>query len=52
MVITDGFEIMYGSFTMAAPKIMGVDNSNENLAAPFLVNPVISPAVIVTPDNE
>jgi hypothetical protein len=30
----------------------GRGNRNENQAAPFLVNPVISPVVIVTPDRD
>ena len=51
-VITDGLEITPGSFTMAAPKMMGVDNRNENLAAPSLVSPRHSPVVIVIPDLE
>jgi len=51
-VITDEFEITSGSFTIAAPKMMGVDNKNENLAAPSLVVPVSSPVVIVMPERE
>jgi hypothetical protein len=42
-VITDEFEITPGSLTMAAPKMMGVDSRNENLAAPSLVTPISSP---------
>ena len=51
-VITDEFEITCGSLTMAAPKIIGVDNKNENLAAPSLVTPISSPVVIVIPERE
>ena len=51
-VITDEFEITSGSLTMAAPKIMGVDSKNENLAAPSLVTPISSPVVIVIPERE
>jgi len=51
-VIIDEFEITCGSFTMAAPRIMGVDSKNENLAAPSLVIPVSSPVVIVMPERE
>ncbi len=51
-VIIDEFEITWGSLTMAAPKIIGVDNKNENLAAPSLVNPLSNPVVIVIPDRE
>ena len=51
-VITDGFVATPGSLTMAAPKMMGVDSKNENLAAPSLVSPVSSPVVIVIPDRE
>ena len=51
-VITDEFEITCGSLTMAAPKIIGVDNKNENLAAPSLVTPIRSPVVIVIPERE
>jgi hypothetical protein len=50
--ITDEFEIRCGSLTKAAPKIMGVDNKNENLAAPSLVIPIHNPVVIVTPERE
>jgi len=51
-VITDGFEITPGNLTMAAPKMMGVDSKNENLAAPSLVSPISSPVLIVTPERE
>ena len=51
-VITDEFEITPGSLTMAAPKMMGVDSKNENLAAPSLVRPISSPVVIVIPERE
>ena len=51
-VITDGFEITPGSLTMAAPKMMGVDSKNENLAAPSLVTPPNSAVVIVIPERE
>jgi hypothetical protein len=51
-VITDGSEITCGSLTMAAPRMMGVDNRNENRAAPSLVIPVSSPVVIVMPERE
>ena len=32
-----------------APRIAGIDNSNENLAAAFLSKPSILPAVITIP---
>ena len=51
-VIIEEFEITCGSLTMAAPKIMGVDNKNENLAAPSLVTPINNPVVIVIPERE
>ena len=51
-VIIDGLEMTPGSLTMAAPKIIGVDNKNENLAAPCLVSPFNSPVVIVIPERE
>ncbi len=51
-VTMDGFEITSGSLTTAAPKMMGVDNKNENLAAPSLVVPVSNPVVIVMPERE
>ncbi len=41
-----------GSLTIAAPKMIGVDNKNENLAAPSLVTPINNPAVIVIPERE
>jgi hypothetical protein len=37
---------------MAAPKMMGVDNKNENLAAPSLVTPASNPVVMVMPERE
>ena len=51
-VIMDEFERMCGNLTMAAPMIIGVDNKNENLAAPSLFIPLIKPAVIVIPERE
>jgi hypothetical protein len=51
-VIIDEFEITSGSLTTAAPKMMGVDNKNENLAAPSLVVPISNPVVIVMPERE
>ena len=51
-LITDEFEITPGNLTMAAPKMIGVDSKNENLAAPSLVSPISSPVVIVIPDRE
>ncbi len=51
-VIAEGFERTPGSLTMAAPKIIGVDSKNENLAAPSLLRPISSPVVIVTPERE
>ena len=51
-VIMDEFEMTCGSLTKVAPKIMGVDNKNENRTAPSLVNPVNNPAVIVIPERE
>ena len=51
-VIRDGFDIIPGSLTMAAPKMMGVDSKNENRAAPALVSPMSSPVVIVIPERE
>ena len=51
-VITDEFETTCGSLTKAAPKMMGVDSKNENLAAPSLFIPVSSPVVIVIPERE
>jgi len=50
--IIDECEITFGSFTTAAPKIMGVDNKNENLAAPCRVTPINNPVVIVIPERE
>ncbi len=52
IVIRDELEIAYGSFTTAAPKMIGVDNKNENLAAPSLVTPINNPVVIVIPERE
>ena len=51
-VIAEGFERTPGSLTMAAPKMIGVDSRNENLAAPSLLSPIRSPVVIVTPERE
>ncbi len=51
-VITDGLEMTPGSLTTAAPKMIGVDNKNENLAAPSLFSPIRSPVVIVMPERE
>ena len=51
-VIMDEFEITYGSLTIAAPRMMGVDNRNENRAAPSLVIPISSPVVMVMPERE
>ena len=51
-VITDGFERTCGSFTMAAPKMIGVDNKNENLAEPSLFSPIHNPVVIVMPERD
>src|SRR4030042_441754 len=51
-VITEESEITPGSLNMAAPKMMGVDSKNENLAAPSLVSPISSPVVIVIPERE
>jgi hypothetical protein len=51
-VIIDEFEITSGSLTTAAPKMMGVDNKNENLAASSLVIPASNPVVIVMPERE
>ena len=51
-VIADGFESTPGNLTMAAPKMMGVDSKNENLAAPSLFKPISSPVVIVIPERE
>jgi len=51
-VIMDEFEMTCGSLTMAAPRMMGADNRNENRAAPSLVTPVSNPVVIVTPERE
>ena len=51
-VIAEGSEITPGNLTMAAPKMMGVDNKNENLAAPSLVSPISNPVVIVIPERE
>jgi len=51
-VIRDGFEMIPGSLTMAAPKMIGVDSKNENLTAPSLVNPINSPVVMVIPERE
>ena len=48
----DGLAIMRGILTRAAPKIIGVDNKKENLAALDLVSPSKSPAVMVMPDRE
>ena len=48
----DEVEITCRNFTMAAPKIIGVDNKNENLAAPSLVIPSNNPVVIVIPERE
>ena len=48
----DECEIICGSLTMAAPKMIGVDNKNENLTAPSLVTPLNSPVVIVIPERE
>ena len=50
--ITEESEITCGNLTRAAPKIMGVDNKNENLAAPSLVIPPNNPVVIVIPERE
>jgi hypothetical protein len=50
--ITDEFERTCGSLTMAAPKIIGVDNKNENLVAPPLVTLMNNPVVIVIPERE
>ena len=36
---------------VVAPKIAGIDNNKENLAADFLSNPSNRPAVIVMPDR-
>jgi hypothetical protein len=51
-VITEEFEITPGSLTIAAPKIIGVESKNENLAAPSLFTPMSSPVVIVIPERE
>lgn len=51
-VISDGFDIRWGSLTRAAPNIMGADNKNENLAAPSLVSPINNPMVMVIPERE
>jgi hypothetical protein len=51
-VIAEGSDIRPGSLTTAAPKMMGVDSKNENLAAPSLVKPISSPMVIVIPERE
>ncbi len=51
-VTTEESEITPGSLTMAAPKMIGVDSRNENLAAPSLVSPISSPVVIVIPERE
>lgn len=51
-VIAEGSEITPGNLTRAAPKMMGVDSKNENLAAPSLVKPISSPVVIVIPERE
>ncbi len=52
MVIIDKFEMTCGSLARVAPKIMGVDNRNENRTAPSLVAPINNPVVIVTPERE
>ncbi len=51
-VIIDEFEMTCGSLTRVAPKIMGVDNKNENRTAPSLVIPINNPVVIVIPERE
>ena len=51
-VIMDEFEMTWGAFIIAAPKIIGVANRNENLADPSLVIPMKRPVVIVIPDRE
>jgi len=51
-VIIEEFEITCRILTRAAPKIMGVDNKNENRTAPSLVTPINNPVVIVTPERE
>jgi hypothetical protein len=51
-VIAEGSEIRPGNLTMAAPKMIGVDSKNENLAAPSLFKPMSSPVVIVIPERE
>ena len=51
-VIIDEFEMTWGSLSRVAPKIIGVDNKNENRTAPSLVNPANNPVVIVIPERE
>ena len=52
IVMTEGFEIIWGSLSTAAPKIIGVDSKKENRAAPSRVSPIINPVVMVIPERE
>ena len=51
-VIILGFAITSGSFTMAAPKIIGADSKKEKRAALSRVSPVNRPVVIVIPERD
>ena len=41
-----------GNFKIAAPRIIGVDNRKENLAALILFKPLYNPALMLIPDLE
>jgi hypothetical protein len=52
VVIMDECDRTWGSLTIAAPKIIGVDSRNENFAAPSLVISANNPVVIVMPERD
>ena len=52
VVISSGLDATKGSFTRAAPKMIGVDSRKENRAAPSRVSPRTSPVEMVIPDRE
>src|SRR5271169_4531064 len=51
-VIRDGWARRCGTFTRAAPRMMGVERRKENLAALSRVRPEASPVVMVIAQRE